>query len=140
MSLYISINTASSLLADSHIDQAITFLAAHAALEKQQGRLPGGPSLDVTFMLPGEHETPPFVGMRMGGYTRESETLFFETAVPEHILKSVDATRYVAVVMQDVVEHAHEFFNDNHVEFDTQHWRNTIAKLTKSDQTSSTSH
>jgi len=140
MSLYISINTASSSLSNSPIDEAITFMAAHAAKEKQQGRLPDGPSLDVTFMLPGQHETPPFVGMRMGGYTKESETLFFETAVPEHIIKSTDATRYVAVVMQDVVEHAHEFFNENNVEFDTQHWRNTIANLITPDQVSRTTH
>ena len=53
MSLYISINTPSSALSNSSIDGAITFMAAHAAIEKRQGRLPGGPSLDVTFLLPG---------------------------------------------------------------------------------------
>ena len=91
-------------------------------------------------MLPGEHESPAFVGMRMGGYTRESETLFFETAVPEHILKSPEATRYVAVVMQDVVEHAHEFFSENNVKFDTQHWRKAIENLTRPKQASRVSH
>jgi hypothetical protein len=140
MSLYISINTPSSALSNSSIDEAITFMAAHAAIEKRQGRLPGGPSLDVTFMLPGEYEVPPFSGMRMGGYTKESDTLYFEAAVPGHILKSEDAPRYVAVVMQDVVEHANEFFAENQIKFDAQQWRKAMADLTKSDATAALSH
>ncbi len=140
MGLYISINTASSSLSNSPIDEAITFVATYAAIEKRHGRLPEGPSLDVTFMLPGEHETPPFEGMRMGGYTRESDTLFFETAVPSHILKSDQAPLYVATVMQDVVENAHDFFVENNVEFDTHHWRRTVAYLSKPDESGHLSH
>lgn len=131
MSLYISIKMPSSMLVQSPIDDAIMFMAAHATIEKQQGRIPAGPSLDVTFLLPGEYETPPFVGMRMGGYTRESETLLFEAAVPKHILASAEAPRYVAVVMQDVVEHAHEFFLEHQIDFDAQQWREIVANLTK---------
>jgi hypothetical protein len=132
MSLYISINTASAQLGNSPINDAITFVAAQAAVEKQQGRIPGGPSLDVTFLLPGQLEKPGFVGMRMGGYTLESETLFFETAVPTHILTSDKAPQYVAVVMQDVVAHANEFFRENDIEFDDARWLEIVQHLTES--------
>jgi len=140
MSLYISINTASSTLAKSPIDDAITFMAAHAAIEKKNGRIPDGPSLDVTFLFPGEHEAIPFEGMKMGGYTTESDTLFFETAVPGHILRSDSAPEYVAVVMQEVVENAQEFFIKNEIYFNAQDWKRTMSNLTVSPTAVSLTH
>ena len=140
MGLYISINTASSTLTDSPINDAITFIAAHANIEKRQGQMPNGPSLDVTFLLPGEYESPPFTGMRMGNYTLESDTLFFETAVPGHILYSDKAPGYVAVVMQGVVEYALEFFQENRIAFDANRWRQTMCKLTAASVDNGTLH
>ena len=132
MSLFISVNTASSELRESHINDAITFVAAHAAVEKSKGLMPEGPSLDVTFLLPGQLDKPDFSGMRMGGYTEESDTLFFETAVPENVLKSNTAPRYVAMVMQDMVSNAAEFFAEHNIQFDSQHWNKVIHSLTAS--------
>ena len=71
MSLFISVATPSSDLSASPITDAITTLASKVASEKKQGNFPHGPSLDVTFMLPGQEEKPDFAGMRMGGYTTE---------------------------------------------------------------------
>ena len=52
MALYISMNTPSQDLVKSPIDEAISFIATHVAIEKRKGRLPQtGPVLDVTFML-----------------------------------------------------------------------------------------
>lgn len=140
MGLFISINTASSELKQSPIDDAITFVATHAAIEKRQGLIPEGPSLDVTFLLPGQLDKPDFSGMRMGGYTEESDTLFFETSVPEHILKSNDAPQYVAMVMQDIVTNASEFFMENKIRFDGNRWRQVMHSLTESPKTASTLH
>jgi hypothetical protein len=129
MSLYISMRTPSAELAKSPIDQAITFLAVHAAIDKRLGRLPAGPAIDVTFMLPGAKEVPPFQGMRMGGYSADGGTLFFEAAVPAHIARSSDAPRYVAVIMQDVVDNASQFFKDNAIPFDEQEWFRAVTRL-----------
>ena len=123
MSLYISINTPSRELHKSPIDEAITFLAAHAAIEKRNGRLPNGPALDITFMLPSKDDIPPFTGMRMGGYTSDNQTLFFESAVPEHIIQSEQAPLYVAMVLQDAVENASDFFKEHNITFNEPHWR-----------------
>lgn len=129
MSLYISINKPSQQLEKSSIDTAITVLAANAAIEKRGGRLPKGPALDITFMLPHEHDTPPFKGMRMGGYTQENHTLYFESAVPEHIVYSKNASHYVVVALQDAVDNASEFFSENNIIFDKEQWHRAIDSL-----------
>lgn len=131
MSLFISVNTPSKELEKSPIDNAITVLAVNAAIEKRSGHLPKGPALDITFMLPSKQDIPPFQGMRMGGFTFENQTLFFESAVPEHIVHSKSASRYVALTLQDAVDNASEFFKDQQIEFDTVHWYRAIMPLIK---------
>jgi hypothetical protein len=133
MSLYIGVTTASTELTDSPVNTAITVLAASVAMKTRQGLIPGGPSLDVTFMLPGKREKPAFAGMRMGGYTPEGGTLYFEAAVPEHILNSNQAGHYVAMVMQDVVTHAGAFFQENATAFDVPLWRRVMDQVTEAD-------
>lgn len=133
MSLYISTKTASSELANSHITQAITVLAATMAVKTQHGLIPDGPSLDVTFLLPGEFDMPDFSGMQMGGYSAKGNTLFFETAVPEHIVHSTQAKQYVAIVMQDMIANANGFFSEIKVDFDVERWERLLDKLTSDD-------
>ena len=140
MGLCISMKSASSELAKSPISNAITRLAMQVAMAKRQENLPVGPSIDVTFLLPGEYEAPPFTGMRMGGYTKENETLLFETAVPKHILNSIQAPDYVAVVMQDVVTHADEFFRENQINFNLDLWQSLVGNLINSCTPSGISH
>jgi hypothetical protein len=141
MALYISMNTPSPDLAKSPIDQAISFMATHVAIEKQRGRLPKtGPCLDVTFMLSSKTDAPPFSGMRMGGYTNENNTLFFEAAVPDGMSRSSLAPEYVATVLQDVVNNASEYFAENDIKFDTEYWRRAISYITDSEGLSSSHH
>ncbi len=127
MSLYISINTPSPTLDKSPIDEAITFMATQVAVEKRNGRLPqSGPVLDVTFMLSVAQDKPSFKGMRMGGYTDENNTLYFETAVPVSISHSTQATRYVTAVLHDVVDHAARYFTEQDIPFDSAHWLRAV--------------
>lgn len=133
MSLFISSATASSGSNESPVNEAIAQLAVSVALAKRQGRLPQGPSLDVTFMLPGRFEKPDFPGMRMGGYTEGSDTLFFERAVPPSIVHSEKAKEYVAIVMQDVISNAGAFFRENAIAFDSRQWRQVIQLLAGAD-------
>jgi len=130
MRLFVSINSPSQELVKSPIDEAITFVAAHAALENRQGHFPVGPALDITFMLSCKDDVPPFTGMRMGGYNKEGDTLFFEAAVPEKITRSEDAPQYVALVMQDMVDNAKQYFDELHIDFDLDKWRYVIDNLT----------
>lgn len=132
MGLYISVTTASADSKHSPVNEAITRLAASAALGARQGVIPNGPSLDVTFMLPGQFDKPPFSGMRMGGYTQQGDTLYFEKAVPDHIMGSDEAGRFVALVMQDVIAHAKSFFEEQAQAFDLEAWQAAMNRLTES--------
>lgn len=130
MSLYISVNTPDRNLDKSPIDEAITFMAVQVAMEKQKGRLPKtGPALDVTFMLSTNDDAPHFSGMRMGGYSDENNTLYFETAVPKMMSHSTQASLYVAAVLQDAVEHAIKYFNDQEIPFDSDSWLGAVNYL-----------
>lgn len=140
MGLFINMQTASSELAKSPISDAITRFAIQLAVEKRERSYPNGPSLDVTFLLPGEFEAPSFSGMRMGNYTTENNTLLFEASVPRHILHSEKAPEYVAIVMQDVVIHANEFFSEHQIEFDVDQWHLIVNRLIQACDTGFTRH
>jgi hypothetical protein len=114
----------------SPINEAITFVAAQAAAESLQSGYPSGPALDITFMLSSNEAAPPFTGMRMGGYNKEGDTLFFEAAVPEQITQSKEAPHYVALVMQDMVDNARQYFDELHIDFDFDNWKRVIDNLT----------
>lgn len=131
MRLFVSMNSPSQEMAKSPIDEAITFVAAHAAMESRQGHFPPGPALDITFMLSSGEDAPPFTGMRMGGYNKEGDTLFFEAAVPEKMTLSEQAPRYVALVMQDMVDNAKLYFDEFRIDFDLDTWKRVIDKLTE---------
>ena len=129
MSLYINVNTPNKKLEKSPIDNAITLLAVNAALEKRNGNLPHGPSIDITFMLPDDLEVPPFKGMRMGGYTTDNQTLFFESAVPQHIVYSENASQFVAFTLQDAIDNAAEFFSEYDIPFNKEQWFQAILPI-----------
>ncbi|MFT3931154.1 MAG: hypothetical protein QM709_12750 [Spongiibacteraceae bacterium] len=137
MALSISMKSASQELADSAITKAITMLAATVAKAKNPintdnkliSGLPNGPALDVTFMLPGKLEKPAFSGMRMGGYEAKAKTLYFEIAVPEHILHSAQSHVYAATALQDVVANANDFFCDNELHFNVLRWQQFVNDI-----------
>ena len=139
MTLLISMTTASAELGDSAITKAITQLATTVAVKKREGLVPANPTLDVTFCLPGKFDKPDFTGMRMGRYDSTDHILYFEKAVPDHIVHSGHAMEFVAVVMQDVIAAAQGFFqapefDNGPVTFDALRWQwlvNQIAAVLK---------
>jgi hypothetical protein len=131
-SLYISMKTPTRDLEKSPIDRAITTLAACAATEGRSGGLPDGPTLDLTFMLSSKDDRPPFDGMRMGGYTADNQTLFFEASVPEAMGHSEQAPQYVAAVLQDMIDNAADFFQEQQVSFDASQWQQALIPLLES--------
>lgn len=129
MSIFISVTDPNTEQGKRTIDEAIVALAANIAGERRAANLPPGPKLDVTFLLPSGQNIPPFTGMRMGGYDGEDNTLFFEAAVPQHMLNSSKASRYVSAVIEDVIDNAGDFFLEHNVCFDKQAWRKSLGAL-----------
>lgn len=140
MSLRINVTTGSQGLADSPITQAITTLAATLAKTQIKGEVPASPSLELTFMLPGKQDKPDFSGMRMGGYNDEEDTLYFEKSVPEHILHSMESMKYVAMVVEDVVENANMFFSEAGKPFDYGLWQRLSYSIAEALQGSVATH
>ena len=122
MALHISVTTASAALKESAIVKAITQLATHVVLSSRAGLIPEHPILDVTFLLPGALDKPSFSGMRMGGYQPGDATLYFEKAVPEHILHSSQSPEFVSSVLFDVIDNASDFFQEHNLPFDQLNW------------------
>lgn len=129
MGLSINIRSASSDALDSQVSRAITLLAAQVNRRQRHSGLPPGPGLDVTFMLPGKFDKPGFNGMRMGGFTDREGVLHFETAVPESLVQSREALRYVELTLQDVIDNANDFFVQNYRDFDQQGWQEVLDQL-----------
>lgn len=129
MSLRINVTTASADLAESPIQHAILTLASLVAEKQRLGTVPADPSLEITFMLPGKLDKPPFSGMRMGGYTDKNNTLYFEKAVPENILHSTASPKFVFTVIVDMVVNAGEFFQESDVPFDHIGWFRLASEI-----------
>ncbi len=127
--LCISMKTPSRELEKSPIDRAITTLAMGLAKEKRYSDLPEGPALDLSFLLSSPADSPNFSGMRMGGFTSDGHTLYFEVAVPTAMGYSVQAPRYVAAVVQDMVDNAASYFETLEVPFDAQQWHQALTPM-----------
>lgn len=131
MGLYIATASASADHKDSRINQAIVRMASGIAKKRSRNEIPSSPSLDVSFLLPGKFEKANFNGMQMGGYTTQNDTLFFECAVPEHIVDSIHADVYLEVILSDIVRNATEYFNEIAVDFDHKLWSEQLQGLTQ---------
>lgn len=129
MPLTISLKSASADLTDSTVFKAVTALAVKAATTQRAQPMPAGPSLDITFMLPGKFDKPAFSGMRMGGYDAVGATLFFEKAVPEHIVHAQKSHEYLALVLHDVVTNAIDFFAEHQLPFNAGYWQHFIQQI-----------
>lgn len=136
MAMYIGLTTPSSELDQSDISKAITDLAAKLFVINRKQGFPEGPEMDVTFMLSTHEEKPDFNGMRMGGFTEENQTLYFETAVPAELCFSSMAADYLRLVLYDVIDNAADFFAEHEVSsFNKNAWLSTLESLLEQSQT-----
>ncbi len=129
MSLFISVKKPTADLDKSPIDKAIIYYATGIATQKRGGHLPGGPKLDLTFMLSTAQDAPPFEGMRMGAYNDRDNTLYVHVAVPEKISQSRIAPQYVQAILLDTIDNAQVYFSDMSIAFDANKWRHAIDQL-----------
>lgn len=127
--LSISINSPSREVMESAMTTAITAMAIALTQKKARLEHPKGPSLEITFMLPGKLDKPGFTGMRMGGYTEQEDTLYFERAVPEDLLHSSRASEFVALVLEDAVHNATDYFADRGRLFNLTGWKAMLSEV-----------
>jgi len=119
MSILIASMTPDRALEDSAISRAITKIAIALAGYRQlpvQQRLP---LIDIVFMLPGSQERAQFTGLRIRGFDPTTQSLQFEAAVPDKMIGSAHAERYVIAVMQDAIDAGAEFCRERQILFDS---------------------
>lgn len=126
MTLSINMTSASSDALDSRLSHAITAMTVVLAKKERLDELPQGPSLDITFMLPGKLDKPDFEGMRMGSYTEDENILFFERSVPGHLIDSEQAGEFVALVLKDAVANASDYFAEQSRVFNPIAWEKAL--------------
>ena len=108
MGLFISTVSPTADYKESPLDKAITEVALALALEQSKGNIPGQPSLELKFLIPGKYEKPSFSGMQMAFDENDHQTLYFERAVPIELVDSSKAKQKLrwepAIKFDDLVE------------------------------------
>jgi len=105
-------------LDESVLIKAITKVATDLAGFRDQLVQQKTPVLDIIFLLPSREEKADFAGLRLHSFDHAGQILRIESAVPEKMVTSIHAERFVIAIMQDAIDAAGEFFSEQHVLFD----------------------
>ncbi|MFZ2169731.1 MAG: hypothetical protein WAW61_08860 [Methylococcaceae bacterium] len=118
MTLHIGSMMPDRSLDESALIKAITKVATELARLRDQLVQKKKPVLDIVFLLPSREEKADFAGLRLHSFNHAGQILRIESAVPEKMVTSIHAERFVIAIMQDAIDAAGEFFNEQQVLFD----------------------
>jgi hypothetical protein len=117
MSLHIGAMMPDRSLDESIFIKAITKVATDLARLRNQLVQQNTPVLDIIFLLPSRQEKADFAGLRLRSYDTAGQTLRIESAVPEKMVTSIHAERFVIAIMQDAIDAADLFFSEHAIPF-----------------------
>ena len=118
MTLHIGSMMPDRSLDESVLVKAITKVATDLARLRDQLVQKKRPVLDIVFLLPSREEKADFAGLRLHSFDNSGQILRIESAVPEKMVTSIHAERFVIAIMQDAIDAAGEFFSEQHILFD----------------------
>ena len=112
-----------SMMPDRSLDEnvlikAITKVATDLARLRDQLAQKKTPVLDIVFLFPSRQEKADFAGLRLHSFDTARQILKIESAVPEKMVASIHAERFVIAIIQDAIDAADEFFSEQHILFD----------------------
>ena len=112
-----------SMMPDRSLDEsvlikAITKVATDLARMRDQLAQKKTPVLDIVFLFPSRQEKSDFAGLRLHSFDAARQILKIESAVPEKMVTSIHAERFVIAIIQDAIDAAGEFFSEQHILFD----------------------
>ena len=128
MTIYLNVVTGSRELEGCEINKAITEMAIRLSAIRKALENNDKAKIDLTLILPAKSQRPDFEGMRMISFSRDDGTLFMESTIPEAMLHSQQAPRYLSALLQDAVENASEFFVENGLDFSEKEWIEVLGK------------
>ena len=132
MTLHIGSMMLDRSLDESVLIKAITKVAIDLAGLRDQLVQQNTPVLDMIFLLPRREENADFVGLCLHSFVHAGQIIRIETAVPEKMVTSIHAERFVIDIMQDAIEVAGEFFREQHILFNlTEHLELVDLVITK---------
>ena len=117
MTLHIGAMMPDRSLDESVLIKAITKVATDLAKLRDQLVQKKTPVLDIIFLLPSKEEKADFAGLRLRSFETASQILRIESAVPEKMVTSIHAERFVIAIMLDAIDAAGEFFGEQHILF-----------------------
>ena len=118
MTIHIASMMPDRALDESVIAKAITKTAVDLARFREEPIQKRAPILDLIFLLPSRQEKADFDGLRLHSFDKASQTLRIECAVPEKMVASTHAERFVVAVIMDAIDAAAEFFTEQRILFD----------------------
>jgi hypothetical protein len=117
MTLHIGAMLPDRSLAECPLIKAITKVATDLAILRNHHIQKSKPSLDIVFLLPSQQEKADFAGLRLHSFDDTSQMLKIESAVPEKMLTSIHAERFVIAILLDAIDAAGEFFLEKNILF-----------------------
>jgi len=116
-----------SMMPDRSLDEsvlikAITKVATDLARMRDQLAQKKTPVLDIVFLFPSRQEKSDFAGLRLHSFDTARQILKIESAVPEKMVTSIHAERFVIAIIQDAIDGADEFFSEQHILFDVSEY------------------
>lgn len=129
MAIFIGAYLPDRQLDETPFNRALIRVAAGLAGLKQHPLQASLPHIDLHFMMPGKEESPPFEGMRFHSFDSKAQTLRVESAVPSRMLDSAHAEAFVIAVMQDAIDNAEDFFDEQSTIFKRDDYFNLIEQL-----------
>ncbi|MDX8127244.1 hypothetical protein QLH52_08135 [Methylomonas sp. OY6] len=117
MTIHIASMMPDRALDESVIAKAITKIAVDLARFRDEPIQKRTPILDLIFLLPSRQERADFEGLRLHSFDKTSQTLRIECAVPEKMVASTHAERFVVAVIMDTIDAAAEFFTEQRILF-----------------------
>jgi hypothetical protein len=118
MTLHIGSMMPDRSLDESVLIKAITKVATDLARLRDQLVQKRTPVLDIVFLLPSQREKADFTGLRLHSFDTDGQILRIESAVPEKMVTSIHAERFVIAIIQDAIDAAGLFFSEQHILFD----------------------
>jgi len=121
-------------LEESAIGRAITSIAIDLAGLREHPAQKRTPVLDLVFLLPSGQEKADFEGLRLHSFDSSAKILRIESAVPEKMVASNHAERFVLAVMLDAIDASDEFFYEQRILFDARGHQELIELMTNNEQ------
>jgi len=118
MTLHIGSMMPDRSLEESELSKNITKIASNLMRLRDHPAQQKTPVLDIVYLLPAKQEKADFIGLRLHSFDSAGRVLRIEASVPGNMVSSQHSERYTIAIMQDAIDAAKEYFDEQNILFD----------------------